>query len=408
MATVEVMRGFRIVEVADHVFVPGAASVLSDWGADVIKVEHHERGDAMRALSTWHPGNPPSPGFVTHMEPVNRGKRSIGINLGNARGREILYDLVRTADVFLTSKLTPVRQRLKFDVDDLRAINPKLIYVRGTGRGVRGEEADDGGFDALDFWYRSGIAMAAMPAEVQTPPFMPSGAFGDRTGAMHIAGGISAALLHRERTGEALVVDVSLLATGMWSFGSGIENSSFYGTNVRQNPAGPPPMPMVAAYRSSDARFIALCCLQGFHYFPDLCRVLDIPEVAQDARFSTQEAFDANGVELGTVFTDVFARFTFAELKARLSDFAGQWTALQTAIEVAGDPQALANGYISTMTSTNGREYPAITPPVQFNETPVSDLKSAPKFNEHGDEILGQLGLSDEQIIDLKIDGAIA
>jgi crotonobetainyl-CoA:carnitine CoA-transferase CaiB-like acyl-CoA transferase len=341
------------------------------------------------------------------METANRGKRSIGLNLGSEAGREVLYSLVRSADVFLTSKLMPTRRKHLFDVEHIRAVNPRIVYVRGSGHGARGAEADTGGFDALDFWYRSGIAAAAMSVEASTPPSMPAGAFGDNTGGMYVAGGIASALFHRERTGEALTVDVSLLSSGLWTMSAGVTLSALFGTAVQQPPPGPSPRPMVCTYRTSDSRFIAVCCLQGFRFFPDLCRVLGADHVPADARFSTQQAFDQHGLELCQILSDLFAQYTYAELLSRLTSFSGQWTPVQNSAEVAADQQVEANGYLAEMTTSTGVRMKAVKPPVQFNES-AGEFRPAPAFNEHCEEVLAEIGLSEDDVIKLKVDGAVA
>jgi len=403
---VDVMRGIRVVEVADYIFVPAAAGLLADWGADVIKVEHHLHGDLMRGLTTHHPGQPAVPAFHPGMEAANRRKRSMGLNLASETGREVLYSLVKSADVFLTSKLTPTRQKLKFDVDDLRAVNPNLIYVRGTGHGAKGEEADTGGFDALDFWYRTGIAMGAKAREVDAPPFMPCGAFGDNTGGMYIAGGISAALLHRERTGQALTVDVSLLAAGMWTLSTGIALSGLYGTPVQQRPVESSLGPMVTTYKTSDDRFIAMNCLQGHRYFPDLCRVLGLGDLSADPRFSSAEEFGRNGEDVRQLLASAFRKLTFREALSLLADFSGQWGPVQASDQVAADGQVLANDLLGEMTTSTGHTMTAVRPPIQFNESPA-ELGRSPQFNQHCEEILAELGYDAEGIIDLKVKGAV-
>src|SRR5207248_403401 len=156
------------------------------------------------------------------LEHSNRGKRSLGLDLTSPEGLDILYKLAGTADVFLTNKLPSVRTKLKIEVDDIRPHNPKIIYVRGTGQGERGPDADKGSYDSLAFWARAGVALGAKRPEYDLVPVPPAPGFGDSIGAMTIAGGIMGALFHRERTGEAAVVDVSLLGTGLWAMGQAI------------------------------------------------------------------------------------------------------------------------------------------------------------------------------------------
>jgi crotonobetainyl-CoA:carnitine CoA-transferase CaiB-like acyl-CoA transferase len=403
----KIMSGIRVVELADYVFVPAAASVLSDWGADVIKVEHHERGDLMRGLRTFHPGAVRGPNsFNALMEGANRGKRSIGLNLANPEGRQVFVDIIKTADVFLTSKLTSTRQKLAIDVDDLRAHNPSLIYVRGTGHGIRGPEADKGGFDQLDFWYRSGMALGAKAYEAEHIPIMPAGAFGDLISAMNVAGGVCGALFHRERTGEAVTVDVSLLASAMWSMGGGVTQAELYNAPNAQRPVGELPNPLIGTYATSDGRWIALCCLQAVRHWRELCQVAEIPGLGDDARFATVEGIEQHSPMLVQVLRAVFAGRTYAEWEAVLAHFSGQWSPVQNTLEVIDDPQVRANGYVLESKSTTGQPIVVVQPPVQFDETHVS-TKPAPAFNDSGDELLAELGMSMDEILSLKIAGAV-
>ncbi len=229
------MEGVRVLEVAEHTFVPAASALLADWGAEIIKVEHVERGDAMRGLAS---SGIAVMGTTVHvlLEHSNRGKKSIGLDLTSPEGLEILYKLAGTCDVFLTNKLPSVRTKLHIDVDDIRAHNPDIIYVRGTGQGNDGPEADNGSYDSLAYWNRSGIAMGVKQATAEHVPSPPAPAFGDSIGAMTIAGGIMGALFPRERTGVATTVDVSLLGVGMWSMGAALALSL-----QLEVPWGPPP-----------------------------------------------------------------------------------------------------------------------------------------------------------------------
>ena len=161
-----VMEGVRVLEVAEHTFVPAASGILADWGAEVIKIEHVTRGDAARGL-----GSTGIAGFsgkvAVLMEHANRGKKSLGLDLTQEAGREILYKLAGISDVFLTNKMAGVRSKLKIDPEDIRAHNPNIVYVRGTGYGNRGPDTDAGGYDSLGFWARGTVvasgAFALMP-----------------------------------------------------------------------------------------------------------------------------------------------------------------------------------------------------------------------------------------------------
>ena len=402
-----VMQGVRILEVAEHTFVPAASALLADWGAEVIKIEHAERGDAMRGLAS---SGTVSLGGGVHvlLEHSNRGKQSLGLDLTSDDGLDILYKLAATCDVFLTNKLPSVRTKLKVDVDDIRAHNPNIIYVRGTGQGERGPDADRGSYDALAYWNRAGIALGCMQPDDEFVPAPPAPAFGDSIGAMTIAGGIMGALLHRERTGEATIVDVSLLGTGIWSMGAAMALSLQH-----EVPWRPPPRgtgggnPLVSTYRTKDDHFVSLCCLQPARYWVEACHLLGLTELADDERFADAAKIIENGAIARERFAQSFAERTIDEWRDRLGDFSGQWTVVQDTLEAAVDAQTIANGYVGACATSDGTSFQLATAPVQFGEEPAPPRR-APGFNEHGDAILAGLGLDWDAVIDLKVRGVVA
>jgi crotonobetainyl-CoA:carnitine CoA-transferase CaiB-like acyl-CoA transferase len=402
-----VMQGFRVLEVAEHTFVPAASALLSDWGAEVIKIEHVERGDAMRGLAS---SGLALFGTKVHvlLEHSNRGKRSLALDLTTDEGLEILYRLAGTCDVFLTNKLPNVRTKLKIDVEDIRAHNPNIVYVRGTGQGERGPEASNGSYDSLAYWNRAGIAMGIKQPDDDDMPPPPAPAFGDSIGAMTIAGGIMGALLHRERTGEATTVDVSLLGVGLWSMGAAMALSMQlevpWGPMGRGTSTG---NPLIGTFRTSDGRFVSLSCLQAIRYWAEACELLGFPEMATDVRFSTHESISANAAEATDLVRAAFAEHTAAEWSERLENFSGQWVLVQNTLQAVTDRQTVANGYIGDCQTAEGDEFKLVTAPVQFGGEP-SPVGRAPEFNEHGDAILEELGYEWETVVDLKVRGVIA
>jgi crotonobetainyl-CoA:carnitine CoA-transferase CaiB-like acyl-CoA transferase len=402
-----VLQGVRILEVAEHTFVPAASALLSDWGAEVIKIEHVQRGDAMRGLASSGLAIVPNDVHAL-LEHSNRGKQSLGLDLTSPDGLEILYTLASTSDVFLTNKLPSVRDKLKIGVDDIRAHSPEIIYVRGTGQGERGPDADKGSYDALAFWARSGIAVGAKRPEYDLVPVPPAPGFGDSIGAMTIAGGIMGALFHRERTGEATIVDVSLLGVGMWAMGQAVALSLVLGM-----PWTPPPAdrvgsnPLSRNYETKNGRVLAFTCLQPAKYWPPLCDAIGRPELATDPQFADYQSLMGNSDAAVAILIDVFASATLAEWRERLEGFIGQWAVVQDTLEAAADPQTVANGYIQECQTAAGTPFRLVAAPVQFDEEPPVPTR-APEFNEHGDGILAGIGLDEDAIIDLKIRGIVA
>jgi crotonobetainyl-CoA:carnitine CoA-transferase CaiB-like acyl-CoA transferase len=237
----------------------------------------------------------------------------------------------------------------------------------------------------------------------------PAPAYGDSIGAMTIAGGIAAGLLHRERTGEPTIVDVSLMATGMWAMGAGIALSHELNQPWGQMPVGSDVgNPLVASYQTSDGQWLQLACLQGFHYWPETCRVTGLSELVDDERFADPARFLANSSAAMSLLAQRFSSLTLTEWKDRLSDFRGQWSPVQDPIEVKTDPQVIANGYIVNAEAPSGQKHPLVATPVQFDDAP-SPTRRAPEFNEHGDAILtDDLGMDWDTIVDLKLKGVVA
>jgi len=405
-----VMDGVRILEVAEHTFVPAASAILSDWGAEVIKIEHVERGDAMRGLASTGMGIFGTDVHVL-LEHSNRGKKSLALDLTTPEGRDIVYRLAATADVFLTNKMPGVRTKLQIDVDDIRAHNPRIIYVRGSGYGVRGPDADAGGYDSLGYWYRGGSAMGAAPPGASPSLAMPGPAYGDSIGAMTIAGGISAALFHREHTGETDIVDVSLLSTGVWAMGGAVALSQQMNIPWRGMPAGtmyPPNNPLTGIYPTADGKFLAFSMLQGSHYWPEVCTRLGLDEYAEDSRFADNESLAKHSAVAYDLVAAVVVQRTLAEWKVILYGMKGQWAPVQDTLDLETDPQVVANGYVQALETRTGKPYTLASTPVQFNGAP-SPIGRAPDFNEHGDEILTEeLGIDWDTIIDWKVRGIVA
>src|SRR6266446_6378798 len=253
-----VLDGVKVVEVAGWTFVPAGGAVLADWGADVIKIEHPQTGDPQRGLSVGTVGAKGPGGVSFIVEQPNRGKRSLGLDIGSEKGRELLLSLVAQADVFLTNLLPGRLSRLRLTVDDLRAVNPKIIIARGTGQGVRGEDADKAGFDGSSYFARGAVAHMLTEPGAPWPP-MQRPAFGDIVGGFALASGIAAALYRRERTGEPSVVDVSLLGTAAWQLAPDIVAAGLIGEdNLPRFTTDDMPNPIVNYYKTSDGRFIQL------------------------------------------------------------------------------------------------------------------------------------------------------
>ncbi len=400
------MQGVRVVEVAAWTFVPAAGAILAEWGADVLKIEHPIGGDPQRGLvsSGLVPSGASSANFF--VEQPNHGKRSVAIDLHHPEGRALLYRLCETADVFLTNFLPGARQRAQIDVEHIRAVNPNIIYVRGHGQGDDGPDRDKGGYDGSSYYARSGV-LAALTGESDVfGPTQPP-AFGDLPGGHTIAGGVAAALYHREKTGETSIVDVSLLAFGMFVNSPAVVMSKlFEGQAVPRITRDTMPNPLANRYLTSDGRLIQLMMLQAERFWPELVTAIGRPDLVGDERFKDAAAIYANRAEAMAIFDEVFATRTYAEWKAALADVKGVWSPVQAGLDLYDDPAVHANGYIRQVEGADGQHFPLVPSPVQFDKDRPT-LTRAPQHGEHTDEVLLELGLDYDQIIKLKIDNAI-
>jgi crotonobetainyl-CoA:carnitine CoA-transferase CaiB-like acyl-CoA transferase len=400
------LDGVRVLEVASHVFAPMAGAVLAEWGAEVIKVEHPETGDPYRGLVTagLHKVHA---GADVQFQAANRGKRSVGLDLKQPEGRAVLSRLVGAADVFVTNVRAPALERLGLRVEDLRAENPSLIYVRATAFGSRGPDAGRGGYDAGAYWARSGM-QHTLAAPAGGWPYAPPAAFGDVVGGITIAGAISTALYRRATKGEPSVIDASLLASGMWQIQMEVTNACIEAPET--SPTRPDryqaPNPLMLAYRTSDGRFIVLQLLASDRHWPDLCRALGEPEMARDSRFADMAARKENARACVTWLDEVFARRDFAEWRKRLADFEGEWVPGLRPDELREDPQVVANQYLTEVDLGNGHFLPLVAVPVQFDGQPAESSR-APEPGEHTEAVLQEMGFSWDQISDLKVRKAI-
>lgn len=384
-------------------FVPSAGAVLADWGADVIKVEHAVTGDPQRGLrqiGRFRVDGDPNP----NVEHANRGKRSIGVDMSVPEGRAVIHELARGSDVFLTSFLPQARTKFGIDVDDIRAVNPKIVYARGSALGPRGAESDKGGFDMTAFWCRGAVAATITPPGTEGMISPPGPAFGDTISGTNLAGGIAAALLKRERTGEPSVVDVSLLGSGLWALGHTIALSAHLGEPmVAPVPGahGAPTNPLSGLYATADGRYLSLVMLQPTKFWADVCRHIGRPELAADPRFGTAADIAANTQEAVAILREAFASGTLAEWTQRLTTLSGPWAPVQDSLQVGDDPQIRANEYL-----VRAGELELVSNPVQFDVT-APELAPGPEFAAQTEEILLELGLDWERVIALKTAGAI-
>ena len=396
------LAGIRVVELGLWVAGPSAGGVLADWGAEVVKIEP-PTGDPFRGLyltvaGLSLPANPP-------FELDNRGKRSICLDLAKPEAREVALALVDRADVFLTNARPAALARAGLDWETLSARNPRLVYGLVTGYGEHGPDAERPSYDVGAFWSRAGIAAALAGAD-GVPPFQ-RGAMGDHTAGMTLAGGVSAALLARERTGRGQLVATSLLRVGVFVLGWDVNAALRLGIDAVPMQRDWVPNPVINAYKAQDGRWFWLLGLQGQRHWPDLVRAVDKPEWLDDVRYATMGARRDNSRELIAALDAVFATRPLAEW-GPIFDRAGLWWApVQTAIEVTQDPQAAAAGAWVDVPVAEGGTARMVASPLDFSGTPWAPSMPTPECGQHTEEVLLELGWDWEGIAALKQRGAV-
>lgn len=405
----DILAGIRVVEVSEHGMVPAAGAVLADWGADVVKVNHPVRGDASRGI--WAFGVPPMvDGFYGLWEPLNRGKRSVGLDLSSETGHAVLGELLAGADVFLTNMLATTRQKLHIEPEDVREFSPSIIYARGGSYGIHGEEGGRGGFDGSAYWGRSGAGeqLSTDLADPRGFTGLPGPAFGDSQTGFALAGGIAAALFKRERSGVAVTVDTSLFAMGTWAMQASLVLSNL----SKQEQLHPLDRtaannPVNNSYRTKDGRLLALAMMQGDRYWGRLCVLVGRPELADDPRFADIHARTANNLVCIEILEEIFAARTMKEWAELLDSDNIPWTPIQRVTDLNDDPQARANGFIQDVDYGAGRQITFASSPIQF-DTAAPTLRPAPELYAHTEEVLLEHGFDWDRIATLKDQGVIA
>ncbi len=396
----DVMEGVRVIEVAEHTFAPSSGMILADWGANVVKVERAQGGDPARHLTIPGTGGARSPYF----EAANRGKRSIALDLQHPQGQAVLHELIAAADVFITNLRAPARAKLGIEAEGLMGRNPRLVYVRATGYGVKGAMADDGGFDFPTAWCRAGSAYMQSGGE-REPPMQPA-SIGDLAGGATLAGAIAAALFRRERTGKGALIDNALYLVGAYLMSQTLIAASLGSPLPQVAPQEKAYNALINLYRTSDDRWISVCLLMD-KWWPDFAHRIGRTDLLDDPRFADPLERARNVAQLVSLLNGVFATRSLAEWCATLAGMEGVWAPAQSPQEVIEDRQALDNGFVMPVMEGDSVAYFAGASPAQFDGRPLGDARASPALGAQGEAILAEAGFASERIAQLRETGIL-
>jgi formyl-CoA transferase len=400
MTTQSVFTGLKVVELASFIAAPAAATMLSDFGADVIKVEAPGMGDPQRLLSSVPPSPPALGNYSWHL--ANRNKRGMSINLKSEGGTQILKRLVEWADVLITNFPHGTREGLHLGYEEVSSWNPRIIYADITGFGDAGPDARLPGFDLTAFWSRSGLL--ASTRDAGAPPTSPPWGSGDYTTAVAIYAAITTALYQRERTGRGANVGTSLLATGVWATGTlvsaALAGAKPYEVNDRNNPVNA----LTNSYECGDGRWIMLAAKRSA--FAVFANAIGRSDLVSDPRFSDLEAISKHAGELAALLEAEFHAQPLTHWKEVLDKARIPYGIIQTPEEAAEDPQLRAADIVVPIEGAAELEY-TVNNPLTLRGIPRVPARRAPEHGEHNTEILVQLGFTVDEVIQLQAQGAI-
>jgi formyl-CoA transferase len=398
-----ILEGIRVIDCGTYIAGPAAATILSDFGADVIKVESPRGGDPYRRLGAV-PGMPVSShNYCWILD--GRNRRSLTLDLSNEEGRGVLQRLIGRSDVFITNFQPDLVSRFGLTYEELSALNSRLVYAYVTGYGEQGGEAGKPGYDTTAYWARSGL-MGMMYNADSEPTLAPAG-FGDHPTATSLFGAIMLALYQREKTGKGARVTTSLMASGAWSNGCQIQAAHCGAEFPAQRTRSTTINPLVNHYVTRDGFRFILCCLEPRQDWPRLCHALGFREMIGNPRFHTFKARTEHARELVELLDRIIGGMDMAECARLFKEHGVVWGPVPTAAEVAQDEQMRSNGVFPEMESAQAAALRTVDSPMHVDGVRKRKPAMPPEIGEHSREILRELGYSEEEAAALAAAGAI-
>jgi len=391
--------GLKVIDCASWIAGPAAATMLSDFGADVIKIEPPGAGDPWRASQ-------PIPGKKVdyYWQLTSRNKRSLALDLKHPDGQAVLHRLAASADVFITNFPLPVRDRLRMAPSHLMPLNPRLIYASFTAYGEEGEEAAKTGFDSTAYWARTGL-MDMVRADAETTPVRSMPGMGDHPSGTGLYAAIVSALYRREKTGQGGVVRSSLLQNGLWANGCAVQVRLF-GEHVPLRPRREDaPNALANHYRSRDGRWFIMALFNEQRQLPALLSAIGREDLTDDPRFATTEARKRHAKELVLILDEVFSRRDLAEWRAILDGVGVTFGIVGTVNEALEDPQMRHSGALVPFADAQGL---TVMTPFHIDGVEKVPATRAPSVGQDSHSVLTEAGYTSHDIQRMRNAGAVA
>ena len=383
--------GLKVIDCASFIAAPVAATMLGDFGADVVKIEPPD-GDPHRGLYQLLGCVAPPCNFVWDLN--SRNKRSLVLDLKQAEGQAVLHRLVAQADVFITNLPLPVRGRLAIDADRLLALNPRLVYGSMTAYGETGPEAHKTGFDVTAYWARPGL-MDLVRADHRAPPTRPVAGMGDHPSAVTLYAAITTALYRRERSGLGGLVSTSLMANGLWANSVQVQGQLSGAVFPLRQGRENAPNPLSNLYCCSDQRWLSLVVLNEARQLPLLLQAIGLTQLAGDPRLASAATRAAHSTALIALFDAQFAQHDLASWRARLDAAGITFGVVGTLADLPGDAQMLGTGALVPFAHHAGLTVPS---PLQLHGVAQRRAGPAPALGQHSAAVLQEAGFAPEQI----------
>ena len=400
------LKGIKVIDAASFIAGPASTTILSDFGAEVIKIEPPKIGDSLRHLiMRTRRVNPQSErDYCWHL--TSRNKKSLALDLNSEKGQEILRELVKDSDVFVTNMPEKTRQKLKIRAVDLLPINDRLVYGSLTGYGEDGEDSHRTAFDVLAWWARSGLMDVVRPSDNSSPGSIPIG-MGDQPSGVALFASIMTALYRREKTGKGGEVYTSLMANGAWSNGSYIQ-AGLFNADFPDRQIEAPLHPFGGRYKTKDGRFLLLAIIDAAKEWPKFLKAMNLEYLNEDEKFSSFKNLNSNFRDLYQILEEQFAQYNLSEVIDKLKNSGVTFGFMNKSNDLSEDQQFLdSEVLIKYDNKAFGDNSLTVNSPVFLKNEPKKIPEKGPELGEHTKQILLSLGKSEQDIKQLKKEGII-